>query len=694
MTVTDREKWEQANERYLGAALNWLRLSLRRYGDRSVPTPELVPEPASWWGRLRRQPETSPPATDAVLPKDTAKAVTEAEVTAAKEELDRVVAEGSPPALVALAQLLGLSRFERDTLLLCAAVELDPAIAGLCARAHGSAGMNYPTFGLALNLFEDAAWDVLSPQRGLRRWRLVEINQPAGQPLVTSALRADERIANHIKGLDYLDDRLEPLVTPLVADPAIALPPSQRAVVEETVRQWENGSPVIQLTGAGSGSKQLVAAHAAAALGLVAYRLPAGLLPRQPAELDHLCRLWERESRLLPVALYLDGDDDESAAGEHEPTGGPPVARFLARCGGAAFLAVRESRPEVGGRSVVLDVDAPVPAERAAAWRDVLGTAAPDALVQTLSAQFALDLPVIHGVADAAVGDLDAAWRGCLNTNRPRLEALAERLRPRVDWDDIVLPEAELGLLRQVAEQVAHRGTVYDAWGFGDKITRGLGVSALFSGPSGTGKTMGAEVLANHLRLDLYRIDLSAVVSKYIGETEKNLSRMFDAAEGGGAILFFDEADALFGKRSEVKDAHDRYANIEVAYLLQRMEAYEGLAILTTNMRQNLDPAFLRRLRFIVDFPRPDAEARETIWRQCLPAESHQLDEAAFRLLARKIDLPGGYTRQITLRAAFLAAAAGQRINLEHIVQAARAELAKLGMPPVEIDPAPIRKVA
>jgi hypothetical protein len=675
MTVTDREQWEAANERYLGVALRWLRLELRRYGESRQPTRASVPEVATWRGRTFKGRQIAPAP---------AKKVDDAELATARKEVDRALAEDPPPALAALADLLGLSPFERDTLLLCTAVELDPAVAGLCAGAHGSTGMNYPTFGLALNLFADAAWDVLSPQRGLRHWRLVEINQPAGQPLVTSALRADERIVNHIKGLDYLDDRLEPLVNPLDADPSAPLPASQRPVVDEIVMQWERESPVIQLTGAASASKRLVAAHAARELGLITYRLPAALLPRQPAELDNLGRLWQRESRLLPLALYLDAGDDELAGPDQDSAGNPPIARFLGRSGGPVFLAARESRPEVGRRSVVLEVDPPVPTERAEAWRDVLGSKASDGLVETLSAQFALDVPVIHEVADAAGGEADAVWRHCLDSTRPRLEALAERLQPRVGWDDIVLPEAELGLLRQIAEQVAHRGTVYDSWGFGDKITRGLGVSALFSGPSGTGKTMAAEVLANHLRLDLYRIDLSAVVSKYIGETEKNLSRMFDAAEGGGAILFFDEADALFGKRSEVKDAHDRYANIEINYLLQRMEAYRGLAILATNMRSALDTAFLRRLRFIVSFPFPGAAERRAIWEKAFPPNAPRgvLD---FQRLAG-LQVSGGITRNIALNAAFLAASAGTEITMPLVLQAARTEFRKLELPFKETD--------
>lgn len=263
---------------------------------------------------------------------------------------------------------------------------------------------------------------------------------------------------------------------------------------------------------------------------------------------------------------------------------------------------------------------------------------------------------------------------------------LAERIEPIFSLDQVVLPPDRKEQLHEIVDHVRLAPKVLDEWRFGAQLPYGRGVAALFHGLSGTGKTMAAMAIARRLGIQLLRLDLSRIVSKFIGDTEKNIDRVFTDAQRCGAAILIDEADALLGKRSEVKDAHDRYANIEVAYLLQRMEAYEGLAILTTNMRQNLDSAFLRRLRFVVDFPRPSVEARQQIWRQCLPEGSHELDEAAFRQLARKIDLTGGHIRQITLRAAFLAAAAGVDIRLEHVIHAARAELAKLGIPPVEID--------
>jgi SpoVK/Ycf46/Vps4 family AAA+-type ATPase len=272
-----------------------------------------------------------------------------------------------------------------------------------------------------------------------------------------------------------------------------------------------------------------------------------------------------------------------------------------------------------------------------------------------------------------------ALWDACRDHARPRLEDLAQRIASGTTWDQLVLPDAQLQILQDVAAHVRHRTTVYETWGFGRTGSRGLGISALFAGTSGTGKTMAAEVIANELRLDLYRVDLSSVVSKYIGETEKNLRQIFDAAERGGAVLLFDEADALFGKRSEVKDSHDRYANIEVSYLLQRMECYRGLAILTTNMRSALDTAFLRRLRFVVQFPFPDAVHRAEIWRRSFPSRT-PLENVDPQLLS-SLSVSGGNIRNIALNAAFLAADEGTPVRMTHLLRAARSEYAKLEKP-------------
>ncbi len=268
-----------------------------------------------------------------------------------------------------------------------------------------------------------------------------------------------------------------------------------------------------------------------------------------------------------------------------------------------------------------------------------------------------------------------ALRRLCREHSRARLDDLAERIDVRASWDDLVLPDGHVELLRELARHVRHRTQVYERWGFGERTTNGLGVTALFAGESGTGKTLAAEVLAHALELDLYRVDLSATVSKYIGETEKNLRRLFDAAEASGAVLLFDEADALFGKRGEVKDGHDRYANLEVAYLLQRMETYRGLAILTTNLRGNLDRAFLRRLRFVVQFPFPDVAERTAMWRRAFPPAT-PLDGLDVERLAQ-LTVSGASIRAIALSAAFAAAHDGGAVTPAHVLRAARLEFAK-----------------
>jgi AAA+ superfamily predicted ATPase len=284
--------------------------------------------------------------------------------------------------------------------------------------------------------------------------------------------------------------------------------------------------------------------------------------------------------------------------------------------------------------------------------------------------------------------------QACRELVSERISHLADRIDPIFSLDNVILPHDRKEQLYEIVDHVRLASKVLDGWKFRDQLPYGRGVAALFFGPSGTGKTMAAMGIASALGVQILRLDLSRVVSKYIGDTEKNIDRVFEDAQRSGSVPLIDEADALLGKRSEVKDAHDRYANIEVAYLLQRLEAYDGLAILTTNMRQNMDAAFIRRLRFIIEFPRPDAAAREKIWRQSLPTESHELDDDDFSLLADELEITGANINNITVRAAFIAAAEHMRINFRHIVQAMRAELAKLGMAPVDLETAKRRMLA
>jgi SpoVK/Ycf46/Vps4 family AAA+-type ATPase len=375
--------------------------------------------------------------------------------------------------------------------------------------------------------------------------------------------------------------------------------------------------------------------------------------------------------------------------------GDPEPQRFIEDAGGVLLITARERRRVAYRPLISHEVVKPTAREQRLLWEEGLGPAAArlNAQVTRLVSHFDLDRSAIQAVCKRMEGVCmgeDYAewghrlWEACRVEARPHLEDLAQRIEPVATWEDLVLPAPQTHALRDIAIHVLQRAKVYETWGFAARSGRGLGISALFSGPSGTGKTMAAEVLANAMSLDLYRIDLSQVVSKYIGETEKNLRKVFDAAEQGGAILLFDEADALFGKRSEVKDSHDRYANIEVSYLLQRMETYRGLAILTTNRKGALDDAFLRRLRFVVQFPFPDRDQRSAIWRRIYPYET-PTEGLDWSRLAR-LNVAGGNIRNIALHAAFLAAEADQPVGMDHVIEAARVEYAKLERPLTELN--------
>jgi hypothetical protein len=672
--------WQRQNDAYLTAAVAWIRLRLLRLATRDMPASGRANGPGNG-------------------PSDE-------EISRAATAMEDCARFDPPPAALILRSRCDLSIFELHTLMLCAAMELDTSIASLCAHAHKDPSKAYPTFALALALFPDATWDALSPERPLRSWRLIEIAQPVGVPLTVSPLRADERIVNYLKGLNHLDDRLAMFLTRLASPgqpQACALAPSQQAVADTLASTLSSRAApdLVHLLGPDSASKQGIACELAARFELSLYMMPAAVLPTSPAELEGLARIWRREVRLLPVALYVDAREADRDVAS--------VTRFLARSSGLVFLDTREPWRSLPREPLTVDVARPTRTEQREIWREQLGD---DDVASVLASQFHLSVPEIHRAANTASRETaepleDRLWEACRTAARPKLDLLAQRLEPKATWDDLVLPAAETRALREIAAHVRRRVRVYDEWGFAQRMNRGLGVSVLFAGESGTGKTMAAEVIALELKLNLYRIDLSAVVSKYIGETEKNLRQVFDAAEDGGTILFFDEADALFGKRSEVKDSHDRYANIEINYLLQRMEAYSGLAILATNLKSALDTAFLRRLRFILQFPFPAPAERKRIWARAFPSAlpKQALD---FDFLAR-LPIAGGTIHNIALKAAFLAAAeragggvaAGDErdegsaphgphepygLTMAHVLEAARAEFRKLERPVNEAD--------
>jgi hypothetical protein len=600
------------------------------------------------------------------------------EAYSAQREVSELQPRPSPPALETVTRAFGLSGFERDVLLLCAGIELEARFADLCAAAAGNDRLRRPTFGLALVCLPRAHWSALAPAAPLRRWRLVELGE--GESVATSPLRIDERVLHYLAGLDYLDDRLAGLVEPVPSPEQF--PASQAHAVEHVasvLRSEGTSRRTVLLCGADAETRRGIAAAACGDVGLRLHIASAADLPTHGAERDGFARLWEREAALTRSGLLIELEDGAEADAVRR------VAAFVDTVGGAVLVGARD--PVALGRRPAARVDAPrpTPAEQRRLWEETLGTRANelDGSLDAIVAQFDL---TTHAIAEAAAqaasanGALDRSlWEACRVHARPRLDDLAQRIEALADWTDLVLPRGELDVLREIASHVRQRARVYEEWGFARKSARGLGISALFEGASGTGKTMAAEVLAGELDLDLYRIDLSQVVSKYIGETEKNLRRVFDAAEAGSAVLLFDEADALFGKRSEVKDSHDRYANIEVSYLLQRMEAYRGLAILTTNAKDAIDDAFMRRIRFVVHFAFPAETERAEIWRRIFPPQV-PVERLAADALAR-LNVSGGSIRNVALSAAFLAADEGESVGMRHLARAARRECAKLERP-------------
>ncbi|MDQ6775593.1 MAG: ATP-binding protein [Actinomycetota bacterium] len=574
-----------------------------------------------------------------------------------------------------LRAAFGLSQFEHDVLVLCTGFALESRF-GARSAVTDDAGVACPTFGLALTVLSDPHWSAVTPSGPLRFWRLVE---PGRGTLLDAPLHLAERILQFILGVPAIDERLQSLVRPL---PRAALArPGRGEAIAVGSRHWtrmENPGVPLLLVGSQRSIRQSTFAAICDELGIEPYVLDASDIPAAAVDREHLARLWTREATLGGGALLLGTEHCDSIG---------PVSAWLEAVHAPVAVEVRPGTlaEQLEGHRLVL---APLSHdERRGLWSESLGPLAErlDGVLDRIAEYFDFDAPAIKlcaaSVLETEAADADGdpgelCWRICREHGRTSLQTLAQRIEARAGWDDLVLPASQIETLRQIAVHMRRRAIVNDQWGFAAKHARGLGLTALFAGSSGTGKTMAAEVLAAEFALDLYRVDLASVVSKYIGETEKNLRAVFDGAERSGAVLLFDEADALFGKRSEVRDSHDRYANLEISYLLQRMEEYRGVAILTTNMQHALDPAFVRRLGFIVQFPFPDHEARAGIWRRIFPTATPRA-ELDFEQLAQ-LNVSGGVIRNIATNAAFLAAEDSNVVGPAHILAAARTEYAKL----------------
>ncbi|WP_405956566.1 AAA family ATPase [Streptomyces phaeochromogenes] len=632
-------------------------------------------------------------------------------------ELDRLSAEiavrvgqsvrdGVSLRLVALAGLFGLHPVDVEVVVMCLAPEMDRRYERLYGYLHDDMTRRLPTVGLALDMLcadpaaRAAARTRFAPSAPLVRHRLVTLTEDSAAPghsLLGHTVRLDPRVAGFLLGDDELAARLRPyarIVTPTGTLDDLHFPGEFSASLAR-LSEHADDALVVYCQGPYGVGKQSAASACGRRWNAPLLVVSADLLADRPMEeFAALVGLADRQARLQGAVMYWENID--VLLGDQARPRLALLLSALAAHPGPAFLAGNTawepSDPPRDMTFVRLEFPAPGYPERLRLWETALDGTDRSALdLAALSGKFRLTGGQIQDAAatarnlaharapDAPRMTQDDLYTACRLQSNRKLAELAQRITPHYSWDDIVLPADRMEQLREVADQVRYRALVYESWGFERKLANGRGLAVLFSGPSGTGKTMAADVLAHELGLDLYKIDLSTVVSKYIGETEKNLSRIFAEAATSNAVLFFDEADAMFGKRSQVRDAHDKYANLETSYLLQRMEQHEGVVVLATNLRKNLDDAFIRRLHVTIDFPVPGVEERRRIWEKVWPKEVPLDGGLDPDLLARQIDLPGGNIRNIALAGAFLAAADGGVVTMEHLLRATRREYQKMG---------------
>jgi SpoVK/Ycf46/Vps4 family AAA+-type ATPase len=618
-----------------------------------------------------------------------------------------------------LKQVFHLSSFEIDLILIALAPELDLRYERLYAYLQDDVTRRRSTVDLALNLLCCSAEEKMERrahfaseaplmQQGLMQ--LVPDPYQAQPPMLAHYLKLNESITCFLLGQHGLDSRLSPfcqIIAPSISSAELHLTDASRQALSFLAREGQLSRQAFRFYFYGPHGVGKRRAASALAAEISTPMLYVDVTQALNAEIAfrQLLQLIFCEVKFRKAILYL--DDVDILRSPERRTEYQQLLKYMAEEECLTILSGTQPWiPSNRGPLGVLQVHFQIPdyVQRLRCWRDNLKGADINLEafeIAALTERFRLTFAQIADAVatarnnilwrsaaqefeeDISVASEQPALNELFNAARAQaghdLAALAHKLKPAHTWSDIVLPYEALSQLREICQWVAHRHRVLGEWGFARKLSLGKGVNALFAGPSGTGKTMAAEVIANELGLDLYKIDLSGVVSKYIGETEKNLERIFNAAENANAILFFDEADALFGKRSEVHDAHDRYANIEVAYLLQKMEQYEGISILATNLRQNMDEAFVRRLAFIIHFPFPDEAHRRRIWAGIWPKEMILSDDVDLDLLAHQFKLSGGNIKNIALAAAFLAAEDGGAVSMAHLKQATRREYQKMG---------------
>ncbi|MFO8101362.1 MAG: ATP-binding protein [Dehalococcoidia bacterium] len=611
--------------------------------------------------------------------------------------------------LLNLANLFGLNQFEIDSLLVCLAPEMDTRYEKIFGYLHDDVTRRRPSVSLVLNCLLDgldervsarSSFQPTAPLIANRILRIEEESSARTPSLLLRNLKADDRVINYLLGIDEVDALLKDHIQAISSSIPLGhlvLPEQMRQFLAEYAASLNDKSNAcLYIQGPiGIGKRtavQVICNNCDLPVIMVNVRsLVTGSINPNTA-----VPLIVREAKLQKAAICWYGFDILFSEDNNVQTWLQQINRAIEDFALPVFATGElELRHEYapGNKTVYrLKMEYPPYDVRRRLWNMYLngdGSSMEEPEIEEIADKFLFTPGQIRNAAMTArnlslnnMGDAlskSDVYEACRSMSNHRLSILARKVEPRYEWNDIVLPDDQRRQLREIADFVKYKHIVYTDWHFEEKIAVNSGLNVIFAGPSGTGKTMAAEIISNELGLDLYTIDLSTIVSKYIGETEKNLDRVFTEAKYSNAILFFDEADALFGKRSEVRDSHDRYANIEVAYLLQKMEEYDGIVILATNLKRNIDEAFARRMNYSVEFPQPETPDRLLIWQRIFPLEAPLADDVNLDFMARQFKITGGNIKNIALAGAFLAASDGRRIGMEHLIRATKREYQKVG---------------
>lgn len=635
--------------------------------------------------------------------------------------------EGKYLSLFYLGYLFQLTSFEVDCLLLCLAIELDLKYERLYAYIHNDVTKKSPTVDLLLQLLcstpaeRKKARVFFSSNSALFKYNLIYFpfwKQDGKSPFLSSSLKLDERVTNFLLESKEIDKKISPfanLISPTIALNDVVIPDEVKSQIKrlsgrikEEMDNPTKGVYVLRsifyFMGPPGNSQRETIEAICNELGFFVLEVDFDMLINSEEPFDFIFKMILREALFQRAVVYLRGFDpileDEEKVRKKESVLIKEIENFpgMIFIEGSKHWTLKNNKIPINFFS--FDFGIPPYVLREKLWKKYLGNSIEGSNIDVsdLAEKFKLTKEQIRDAINIASSEaiirdpdnpkiaMEDLYKGCRSSSNQKLISLSRKIEPKYSWEDIVLPKEKFNQLKEICSYVKYKHVVYGDWGFGKKLSLGKGLNALFFGPSGTGKTMAAEIIADDLQLDLYKIDLSTVVSKYIGDTERNLNKIFTEAETSNSIIFFDEADAIFGKRSEVKDAHDRYANIEVAYLLQKMEEYEGVVILATNFRKNMDDAFVRRIHFTVEFPFPDEKNRLGIWKGVFPSNAPTQEDIDYKFLAKKFKISGGNIKNIAVCSAFLAAEDSKKINMRHIVRAIKREFLKMGKLTTEAD--------